>query len=80
MIGNLVYVENTGIYRKSYDKKHGSYRITEVFTNGSIQVQKGVINKQINIIWLVPHFDSAEPVPWRNQVEHIWGGNAVSKP
>ena len=35
-IGNRVYVEMTGIYRKLDYKKKGLYRITEVFTNGTV--------------------------------------------
>ena len=35
-IGNQVYVEITGIYRKLDYKKKGPYRITEVFTNGTV--------------------------------------------
>ena len=32
-VGDLVYVEITGTYRKLDDKKQGPYRIKEVFTN-----------------------------------------------
>ena len=35
-IGYLVYVEMTGIYRRLYYKKYKTYRITEVFTNGTV--------------------------------------------
>ena len=38
-IGDQVYVEMTGIYHKLDYKKQGTYRITEVFTNGTVQVQ-----------------------------------------
>ena len=37
-IGNLVYVEMTGIYRILDSKKQGAYRITEGFTNNTFQV------------------------------------------
>ena len=36
-IGDLVYVENTGIYYRSYYKKQGLYIITEVFTYGIVR-------------------------------------------
>ena len=36
------------------------------------------MNKRINIIRLVPHFESAETMPQRTQNAQIWGGNAVS--
>ena len=39
-IGNLSYVDITGIYRKLDYKKYGIYGITEVYTNGKCQAQK----------------------------------------
>ena len=35
-IGHQVYAEMTGIYRKPNYGKHGTYRITEAFTNGTV--------------------------------------------
>ena len=37
--GGQVYVEMTGVYRKLNYKIHGPYKITEVFTNGTIRLQ-----------------------------------------
>ena len=48
-IGNLVYVENTGIYQKLDYKKQGQYIITEVFTRGIVQLQRGNMNKRIHV-------------------------------
>ena len=56
-IGNQVYVEITGIYRKLYYKKQGPYRIIEVFSNGTVRVQRGQVNERINISHLKPRFD-----------------------
>ena len=56
-IGDRVYVEMIGIYRKHDYKKQGPYIITKVFTNGTVQVQRIQVNKPINIIQLKPHFD-----------------------
>ena len=56
-IGNKVYVEMTGIYRKLDYNKQEPYRTTEVFTNGTVLVQHGQVNEQINIRRLKPHFD-----------------------
>ena len=39
----LVYVENTCIYRKSDYNNQGPYIITEVFTHGIVQVQRGAM-------------------------------------
>ena len=76
-IGDLVYVENTGIYLKLYYKKQGPYIITEVFINSTIWVQRGAINKLINIIRLVPHFNLVDPVLKRYRTAHIWRINFV---
>ena len=55
-IEDILYVEMTGIYHKLDYKKRGSYRTTEVFTNGTVRVQQGQVNEHINIIRLMPHF------------------------
>ena len=54
-IGNQFYVEMTGIYRKLDYKKQVTYRITEVFTNGTVRVQHGQVNERINIRRLKAH-------------------------
>ena len=43
-IGDIVYIEMTGIYCKLYFKKQVPYIITEVFTNGTVQSQRGQVN------------------------------------
>ena len=40
VIGNQVYVEMTEIYRKIDYKKQRLYKITLVFTNGTVQVKR----------------------------------------
>ena len=56
-IGDQVYVEMTGIYQKLDYNKQVPYRITEVFTNGTVRLQQGQVNRRINTIRLKPHFD-----------------------
>ena len=56
-IGNQVYLGITGIYRKLYYKKQGPYRITEVFSNGTVRVQRGQVNERTNISRLKPRLD-----------------------
>ena len=56
-IGDWVYVEMIGIYRKLDYKKQGQYIIPEVFTNVTVRFQWGQVNKWINIIQVNPHFD-----------------------
>ena len=55
-IANLVYKEMPGIYHKIYYKKQGPYRITELFTNGTVQFQWEQVNEIINIRRLIPYF------------------------
>ena len=50
-IGDRVYVEMTGIYHKTDYKKK-----SEVFTNGTVEVQQGQVYECINIRPLKPHF------------------------
>ena len=56
-IGDRFYAETTSIYRKMDYKKQGPYIITDVFKSGTVQVQRGKVNEQINIRRLKPHFD-----------------------
>ena len=48
-------MDKTDTYHKLDYNKHGPYRIKEVFANGTVRLQKGHVNGQINIIWLLPH-------------------------
>ena len=56
-IGDQVYVEMTGIYRKLDYKKQGLYIITEVLTNGTFRFQQGQVYERINMRRSNPHFD-----------------------
>ncbi len=56
--GNRVYsyVTYSDIHRKLDGPKDGPFNITEVFTNCTVRIQRGVVNKRINIRCLEPHF------------------------
>ena len=54
--GDLVYKLKDGILRKLESPKEGPYPITEVFTNGTVRIQRGMVNERINIRRLEPHF------------------------
>jgi hypothetical protein len=60
-VGDYAYILRDGNYRKLEGDKQGPYRITEVFTNGTVRIQKGIVNERINIRRLTPHF-GAPPV------------------
>ena len=48
-IGGLVYQDNTGIYCKLYYNKYGIPIIIELFTNGTVHIQKDQVNEFINM-------------------------------
>ena len=63
-IVDLVYVETTGIYIKIDWNKQVSYRITELFTNITVQFLWVQVNERINIRRLMPHFiEKYDPLP-----------------
>ena len=61
-VGDYAYVLRDGIYRKLEGDKLGPYRVTEVFTNNTVWLQKGIVNERINIRRLTPHF--GQPPNW----------------
>ena len=44
-ISDQFYVEMTGIYRKLDYKKQGPYIVTDLFPNGTVQLQHGQVNE-----------------------------------
>ena len=55
--GQKVLVVKGGILRKAEDPNEGPYKITDVFTNGTVRIQRGTINERINIRRLHPFFE-----------------------
>jgi hypothetical protein len=56
-IGTKVVLIKDGIHRKAEDKNTGPYLITEVFSNGTVRIQRGTINERLNIRRLGPFFE-----------------------
>ena len=56
-VGQKVLVVKGGILRKSEVPYDGPYRITDVYTNGTVRIQRGTVNKRINIRRLHPYFE-----------------------
>ena len=56
-IGQKVYVINNDIKRKLESPKKGPYLITNIYTNGTVRIQRGNVNERINIRRLEPHFE-----------------------
>jgi hypothetical protein len=55
-VGQQVYIVTDGVQRKLDRPKTGPFEITEVYTNGTVRIQQGAVNKRINICRLEPHF------------------------
>jgi Integrase core domain. len=56
-VGQKVYLINTDIKRKCQAPHEGPYEITDVFTNGTVHIQKGISNERVNIRRITPHFE-----------------------
>ena len=44
---------------KAEDKNKGPYTVTQVYTNGTVRIQRGSINERINIRRLTPYFEAS---------------------
>ena len=55
-VDGYAYIVRDGQYRKLEGDKQGPFRITEVFSNGTLRLQKGVVSERLNIRRLTPHF------------------------
>ncbi len=56
-VGQKAYIVRDKPYRKLDGPKIGPFRITDVYTNGTVRIQKGNVNERINIRRLEPHFE-----------------------
>ena len=56
-IGQKIYIRNDGVQRKMDSPKQGPFEITDVFTNGTVRIQRGHVNERINIQRIEPHFE-----------------------
>jgi hypothetical protein len=53
-IGNMVLVDVAGIRQKLDVPRHGPYKRTETFTNGTVRIQRGIVDDRINIRCITP--------------------------
>ena len=56
-VDDPVYVIKDRIHRKFDAPKLGPFRITDVYTNGTVRIQHGNVNECFNIRRLEPHFE-----------------------
>ena len=56
-VGQQVYVIKDGIFRKLEGPKLEPFLVTDIYTNGTVRIQKGSVNERINIRRIEPHFE-----------------------
>ena len=56
-IGNKVFLTKPGIRRKLSTPKDGPYSILKVHSNGTVKLQRGIIQEKVNIQRLEPFFE-----------------------
>ena len=55
-VGHYAYIIRVRNYHNLEGEKLGPFRITQVNTNSSIRIQIGIVNEQMNIWNITPHF------------------------
>jgi transposase InsO family protein len=53
-VGDQVLLETPGILRKLSIPRTGPYPVTQVYNNGTVQIQKGIVNERVNIRRIAP--------------------------
>jgi transposase InsO family protein len=53
-VGDQVLVETPGILRKLSTPRTGTYPVTNVYNNGTIRIQKGIVSERVNIRRITP--------------------------
>jgi hypothetical protein len=48
-VGDQVSLETSGILRKLSTPRTGPYPVTQVYNNGTVQIEKGIVKEQVNI-------------------------------
>ena len=54
-VGDLVFKERDKLQRKLKLKRDGPFRVVKVYTNGTIQIQDGVLTERVSIRRLTPY-------------------------
>ena len=60
-VGEKVLLEKPGLISKLSAPRTGPYRITHTYTNGTVRIQRGVVNERVNIRRLTPYKERALP-------------------
>ena len=54
-VGDQVLLENYGIKAKLSPPRKGPYNITNVYTNGTVRIQRGAVSERVNLRRLTPY-------------------------
>ena len=60
-VGDKVLLEKPGLISKLSAPCTGPYRITETYTNGTVRIQRGVVNERVNIRRITPYKERLLP-------------------
>ena len=55
-VGDMVLLRVTDVNRKLNKPTEGPFKIQQVYTNGTVRIQRGVVSERINIRRLRPYF------------------------
>ena len=61
MLGKKVILEKPGLISKLSAPRTGPYRITYTYTNGTVRIQRGIVNERVNIRRLTPYKERVLP-------------------
>jgi hypothetical protein len=53
-VGDQVLLETPGILRKLSTPRTGSYPVTNLYKNGTIRIQTGIVSERVNIRRITP--------------------------
>ena len=54
IVGDQVLLETPGILWKLSTPRTGTYPVMQVYNNGTVQIQKGIVTEQVNIRRISP--------------------------
>jgi hypothetical protein len=60
-VGKKVLLEKPGLISKLSAPRTGPYRITVTYANGTVRIQRGVVNERVNIRRLAPYKERVLP-------------------
>ena len=70
-IDDLVYIIPDKITRKYEWKHEGPYKILQVYTNGTVRIQRDAFTERINIRRLTPHFAITKPQQQQKKTKKV---------